>query len=170
MISYTTTIYKFGKKGEKTGWTYIDVPADVANKINKGERKSYRVKGKLDDYVIKNIALIPMGEGNFIIPLNAVIRKGIKKKEGAMLKVTLTEDKSEFKFNSDFMACLEDEPGALTFFKSLSGSHQRYFSKWIDSAKTDPTKEKRLALAVNALAHKQGYPEMLRAMKKSKDA
>ena len=170
MISYTTTIYKFGKKGEKTGWTYIDVPADVANKINKGERKSYRVKGKLDDYVIKNIALIPMGEGNFISPLNAVIRKGIKKKEGAMLKVTLTEDKSEFKFNSDFMACLEDEPGALTFFKSLSGSHQRYFSKWIDSAKTDPTKEKRLALAVNALAHKQGYPEMLRAMKKSKDA
>lgn len=165
MITYKTTILKFGKKGEKTGWTYIDVPADIAVKLKKGEKRSFRVKGKLDEYVISGVALIPMGEGAFIMPLNAQMRKKIMKKEGAMLNVSLQEDKSEFKFNHDLMACLEDEPSALRFFKTLSGSHQRYFSKWIDSAKTEETKAKRIAMAVNALTNNMGYPEMLRAKK-----
>jgi uncharacterized protein YdeI (YjbR/CyaY-like superfamily) len=82
-----------------------------------------------------------------------------------MVKVQLIEDKSEFVFNSDLMECLNDEPDAFNFFKTLRGSHQRYFSKWIDSAKTEQTKAKRIAQAVNALAKKQGYPEMLRASK-----
>ena len=86
-----------------------------------------------------------------------------------MVKVQLTEDKSEFVFNIDLMACLNDEPAASDFFKTLPGSHQRYFSKWIDSAKTEPTKAKRIAQAVNALAKKLGYPEMLRALKKDQE-
>ena len=106
-----------------------------------------------------------MGGGSFILPLNAAIRKGIGKRQGAMLNVQIEEDKSEFVFNSDLMECLNDEPAAIKFFKSLPGSHQRYFSKWIDSAKADATKAKRIALTVNALSQKMGYPEMLRALK-----
>lgn len=168
MVRYSTTILKFGKQGEKTGWTYIEIPADVANKIKKGEKKSYRVKGKLDDLAIKSVAILPMGGGSFIMPLNAAMRKGIKKKHGAMLKVELQEDRSAFKFNKDLMDCLNDEKEAITFFKTLSGSHQRYFSKWIDSAKTEATKAKRIAQTVNALLKKQGFPEMLRELKKEK--
>ena len=63
----------------------------------------------------------------------------------------------------DFIACLKDEPMAKKHFESLTGSHQRYFSKWIDSAKTEETKVKRITMAVNALAKKWGYPEMLRS-------
>jgi uncharacterized protein YdeI (YjbR/CyaY-like superfamily) len=103
-----------------------------------------------------------MGGGIFIMALNADMRKAIAKKEGAMLNVQLTEDKSDFVFNADFMECLADEPAAQTYFQSLTGSHQRYFSKWIDSAKTEPTKTKRIAMAVNALAKGWGYPEMIR--------
>ncbi|MGB3006036.1 MAG: YdeI/OmpD-associated family protein [Chitinophagaceae bacterium] len=47
----------------------------------------------------------------------------------------LSEDKSEFVFNKDFMECLRDEPAAKLFFESLPGAHQGYFSKWIDDAK-----------------------------------
>ena len=86
-----------------------------------------------------------------------------------MVKVQLTEDRSEFVFNSDLIECLNDEPGAFDVFKTLPGSHQRYFSKWIDSAKAEQTKAKRIAQAVNALAKKQGYPEMLRALKKDRE-
>ena len=103
-----------------------------------------------------------MGEGDFIIPINATIRKGIRKMKGAMLKVQLEEDKSEFAFNQDFLACLEDEPEAIKFFKAQPGSHQKYFSKWIDSAKTDATKAKRIAIAVNGLARHLNYAQMLR--------
>jgi len=162
MVKFTVTILKFDKQGEKTGWTYIVIPADVAQKLKPGNKKAFRVKGKLDNYSFVKTALLPMGEGEFILPLNATIRKAIGKRHGAMLKVQMEEDKSDFVFNKDMIACLEDEPAAMKFFRTLPGSHQRYFSKWIDSAKTDSTKAKRIALAVNALARGLGYGPMLR--------
>ena len=103
IISYITTILKFKEQGEKTGWTYIEVPIDIALKLNPNNKKSFRVKGKLDNYPIQKIALLPMGEGNFILPLNEAIRKGIGKKQGAMLQVKLEKDKSEVVINSDLM-------------------------------------------------------------------
>jgi Domain of unknown function (DUF1905)/Bacteriocin-protection, YdeI or OmpD-Associated len=166
MVQFTTTIHRFGEKGEKTGWTYFEVPADLAQQLKPGNRKEFKVKGKLDAHPVKRISLLPMGGGIFIFVLNAALRKAIGKKHGAMVKVQLTEDKSEFIFNKDFLECLDDEPIAREFFKTLTGSHQRYFSKWIDDAKTEPTKIKRITMAVNALAKKWGYPEMLRANQK----
>jgi uncharacterized protein YdeI (YjbR/CyaY-like superfamily) len=76
--------------------------------------------------------------------------------------VKIAADNSAFQFNNDFIECLNDEPAALQYFNSLAAGHQRYFSKWIDSAKTEPTKAKRIAMAVTALARKMGYPEMIR--------
>ena len=80
MIKFNATIKKFAQQGEKTGWTYIELPAAVAEKLQPGKKQSFRVKGSLDAFVIKGIALIPMGGGDFILPLNASIRKGVKKK------------------------------------------------------------------------------------------
>ena len=166
ITKFTATIHRFEAKGEKTGWTYIEIPADIAQQLKPGNKKSFRVKGKLDDFKIDGIALIPMGSGIFIMALNADLRKEIGKRKGAILKVQLSVDEKDFVFNKDFMDCLADEPKGKLFFKSLTGSHQKYFSKWIDSAKTEPTKVKRITMAVNALAKKMGYPEMIRASKK----
>lgn len=163
MVQFTATIHKFGKKGEKTGWTYFEMPADIVQQLKPGNKKEFKVKGKLDGYAIRRVSLLPMGGGLFIMPLNTVMRRAIGKKQGAILTVQLTEDKSDFVFNKDFMDCLDDEPAAKEFFQSLTGSHQRYFSKWIDSARTEPTKTKRIAMAITALARKRGYPEMIRA-------
>ncbi len=165
-VQFTATINRFEEKGEKTGWTYIEIPADIAQQLKPDNKKSFRVKGKLDDFKIDGIALIPMGAGNFIMALNADLRKGIGKRKGAMLKVQLLVDDKGFIFNQDFLDCLADEPRAKKYFDTLTGSHQKYFSKWIDSAKTEPTKVKRIAMAVNALAKKWGYPDMIRAAKK----
>ncbi len=165
-IKYTTTILKFDEQGEKTGWTYFVIPPDLAEKLNPGVKTSYRVKGKLDTHTIKGVAIIPMGGGEFIMPLNADLRKKIGKRKGAQLSVQLQVDAAPFEMNADFIACLEDEPKALEKFNKLPGSHQRYFSKWIDSAKTEPTKAKRIAMAVDAIAKGWGFAEMLRAQRK----
>jgi hypothetical protein len=165
MVKFTATIHKFAKQGEKTGWTYVEIPADIAQQLKPGNKREFKVKGKLDKHPVKRASLLPMGGGKFILPLNATIRKAIAKGQGAMLNLQLTADDSAFVFNKDFMDCLSDEPSAKTFFESLTGSHQRYFSKWIDDAKTEPTKTKRIAMAVNALAKKWGYPEMIRGNK-----
>lgn len=169
MITYNATIQKFDKQGEKTGWTYMEVPAAIAEQLKPGCKKSYRVKGKLDGFGIAQVALIPMGDGNFIIPLNEVMRKGTGKRKGAILKVQLQEDKKEYELNTEFMECLQDEPAALDFFKSKSASYQRYYSKWIESAKTEATKTKRIALAVSSLAKKMEYGEMLRMQRDLKN-
>jgi hypothetical protein len=166
MVQFTITLKQFGQQGEKTGWTYIEIPADIANKLNPRVKKGYRVKGKLDNYKIKGVSLLPMGGGSFIIPFNAAMRKGTGKRKGAMLKVNLEVDKEPFRLNADFLACLADDPAAKGFFESLPGSHRNYFSKWIDSAKTEPTKTKRISMAVNALSKKWGFPQMLRNSRK----
>jgi hypothetical protein len=169
VIEFSTTIKKFKENGEKTGWTYIDVPLDLAEQLNPGCKKSFRVKGKLDGFEFENIALLPMGEGNFILTLNAPIRKKIKKEKGDKLKVVLQMDSKERPLSKIFVECLEDEPRALGFFKTLAKSHQRYFSNWIESAKTEATKAKRITQAVNALAMNLGFSEMVRMNKKDKE-
>ncbi|MFI5132865.1 MAG: YdeI/OmpD-associated family protein [Chitinophagales bacterium] len=169
MIRFNTAIHRFDQQGEKTGWTYIEIPADLAQKLKPGNKKSFRVKGKLDSYTIKAVALLPMGGGSFIMALNATMRKAIGKRNGAMLKVQLETDDKPYQLNAELMECLNDEPRALSFFKTLAKSHQHYFSKWIESAKTEATRTKRIAQAVNTLSKHLGFGGMLRSLKNDKE-
>src|SRR5436190_15359117 len=106
MIQFTTRILQFGQQGEKTGWHYIEIPADLAQKLKPGNKKSFRVKGKLDDHSIKGVALLPMGGGKFIMAVNAAMRKAIHKKKGAMLKIRLEADNKGYQLNKEFVECL----------------------------------------------------------------
>lgn len=164
MIQFTATIHKFEKQGEKSGWTYIEIPADIAGQLKPGNKKSFRVKGKLDQFKIAGVSLLPMGGGSFIMAINATMRKGIGKKQGAMLKVELMEDKKAYELNAEFLECLKDEPRALKNLEAMPRSFQNYYSKWIESAKTEPTKTKRIAAAVSSLATGMNFSEMLRSM------
>jgi uncharacterized protein YdeI (YjbR/CyaY-like superfamily) len=166
MISFKAILQQFGEKGEKTGWTYIEIPAELAEKLNPATKKAFRVKGQLDKYTFESVGLIPMGEGNFILAVNATMRKGIKKRKGASVEVTMQVDTYQKPLNLDFIDCLKDEPDALKMFKTLTPSHQRYFSAWIESAKTDATKTKRITQSVIALSMGLGYSEMIRSNKK----
>ncbi|THU40416.1 DUF1905 domain-containing protein [Niastella caeni] len=169
MVSFTTTLLQFEQQGEKTGWTYIDIPADIAQKIKPGNKKSFRVKGKIDSFSIKSVAVMPMGGGNFILAVNAAMRKGIGKRKGAMVKVQLQEDKAELPINAELLECLKDDPEAQAYFNSLAKSHKLYFSKWVDSAKTEATKTNRLTRILVALGKKWDYGQMIRAGKKNNE-
>ena len=165
MVKFNAVIKKFAEQGEKTGWSYIEIPEEIAVKIKPGCKKSFRVKGLLDDHKIERVSMLPVGGGNFIIPINVALRKILGKRKGEIIKASLAEDARSVEINKTFLLCLQDEPAALEFFNSLPGSHRNYFSKWIESAKTHETKEKRIALAVIALSRKLGYAGMLRMKK-----
>ncbi|MCW3119978.1 MAG: hypothetical protein JWM28_4060 [Chitinophagaceae bacterium] len=169
MIQFTTTILQFAEQGEKTGWTYIQVPVDIAQQLKPGNKKSFRVKGKLDNYTIQKIALLPMGGGDFIMALNATIRKGIRKGKGARLKVQLEIDKAKLTICPELIECLQDEPVAIDNFKKMPNSHQHYYSKWVESAKTEATKAKRIASTVTAMVRGMDFGEMLRAARKENE-
>lgn len=162
MTTFQTILQKFGEKGEKTGWTYIEIPAYIAREIKPDCKVSFRVKGKIDNFPVKLLALLPMGDGDFIIPMNAQIRKGICKEEGAMVTLNLEEDTDELPQSEELMMCLEDEPKALETFLKLPKSHQLYYSKWVESAKTIETKTKRITMTVQGMLMGMTYPEMLK--------
>jgi Domain of unknown function (DUF1905)/Bacteriocin-protection, YdeI or OmpD-Associated len=166
MLVFTTTILQFKKQGEKTGWTYIEIPLEVTEKLNPSIKKSFRVKGKLDNYSFKQLALLPIKNGDFIMSLNATTRKKIGKNKDASINVQIELDFEPLLINQEFIECLEYDNLALAFFDTLSKSHQMYFSKWIESAKTENTKANRITKSIIALANNLEFPEMLRASKK----
>ncbi|RYY34685.1 MAG: DUF1905 domain-containing protein [Sphingobacteriaceae bacterium] len=167
MIDFTTIILQFGANGDKTGWTYIEIPADVAQEMKPGNKRSFRIRGLLDNHAIAGVAVMPLGEGKFILALNTDMRKGIRKAPGAMLRLQLEEDTDFVVIIPDDLAeCLEYEPEANEFFMNLAKSHRNYFIKWIDSAKTQPTRDKRIAQTVNAMVKRWDYGMMIRSSKK----
>ena len=165
-IGFEAVLEKFAAKGEKTGWTYITVPIRVSEKLKPGCKKSYRVKGLIDEHSIQFVALIPMGEGQFILPVNAVMRKAIKKNKGANVSLKLEVDDGAIPLSEAFLDCLKDEPNALANFNKLAASHQQYFCNWIQSAKSETTKINRIAAAVNGLVKNWDYGTMIREQKK----
>lgn len=168
MLQFTATIKKFDQQGEKTGWTYIEIPAALAQELKPGNKKSFRVKGRLDGYAIERVALVPMGGGDFIMALNTVMRKAIGKGKGATLKVQLEVDNQEIRPPEDLIECLHDEPAALANYNKLPPSHRHYFTRWISEAKTDATRAKRIAITVSALARGTDFGAAMREMKKER--
>ncbi|SEM13340.1 protein of unknown function [bacterium A37T11] len=69
MLIFTAELLKYAQKGEKTGWNYIEVPLGFAEKIKPGNRKGFRVRGSLDTIPVSGLSLVPVGEGNLILPL-----------------------------------------------------------------------------------------------------
>ena len=163
MIRFTTKILQFGAMGEKTGWSYIRITAAQAARLVPGNKKTFRVKGRLDDHPIEKIALLPMGEGDFIMALKASIRKAIRKQKGDSLRVELEVDRAVITPPKELMDCLADEPAALAHFSGLPRSHQNYFGGWVRAAKTEGTRANRIACVVNAMAKKMNFGDMLRA-------
>jgi hypothetical protein len=168
MIRFTATILRFDKQGEKTGWSYLHIPADLATQLKPGNKKAFRVKGALDAYPFKAVSLLPMGEGDFIMPFNAAMRKGTGKRAGAMVQVAMEADNAELEVPADLLEWLEEDADAKSFFNSLPKSHRNYWIKWLEGVKTPEARTGRLERAVAALARGFGFAEMLRAEKASR--
>ncbi|MEQ1553436.1 MAG: YdeI/OmpD-associated family protein [Ferruginibacter sp.] len=168
MTNFKTTLQKFGMQGEKTGWIYIAVPATISTLIKPNYKKSYRVKGKIDEVQIKAAALLPMGNGDFIFAVNAALRKQLKKIQGAEVFVQFEEDDDIIKLSAALLDCLADSPEASNYFNSLPPSHKHYYSNWVKSAKSENIIAKRIATVVSACANKMEFGQMMKMYRDNK--
>ena len=166
MFSFKAIIQKFASKGEKTGWTYIDIPKDIILKLKLKTKKEFRTKGIIDDVKFERLASYPIGEGNFIIAINSDLRKKLGKKEGAIISVKFELDKAEASQSHELLDCLREDQEACEQFLSQPKSHQNYFHNYINSAKTTATKAGRIVQTINAMHKKQNYGEMIRSLNK----
>lgn len=146
LIDKDYLLEKFHGKG---GWTFARIP-EIPQ-----DRKAYfgwvKVRGTIDGYEIRKYHLMPMGDGKLFLPVKAEIRKHIKKKEGDYVRIILYPDNEPLEIPEEMLLCLEEEPKALKFFKSLTESEQKFYIQWIYSAKKDETKINRLAKSINRL-------------------
>lgn len=167
MIYLKTEIEKYESNSEKTGWSYVYLPQEIADQIKPNSRRGFRVKGFLDELAVNGLSATPIKNDGFIIPLNKNLRKVLRKEEGAVIELRLEFD-ANFKIEMPEIleVCLAQEEGLLAYFLSLPKSHQNYFINWLNTAKTEPTLSKRLVMLVNAMALKQDFGAMIRANRK----
>ncbi len=163
MITFKAEIEKFNEMGEKTGWSYVFIPQAIAAELKPGCRKSFRLKGKIDDLLIAGMATVPMGEGDFIIALKASLRKQLKKEAGALVTLVIEEDTTfKIEIPEDLELCLSDEEALMERFLKLPKSHQNWYINWLNSAKTEATRTKRLVKIVSAMDRSLSFGEMMR--------
>jgi len=156
-------IERFAEMGEKTGWSYVFIPHTVAQEIKADCKKSFRVRGRVDQLEIRGVATVPMGGGDFIIALKGSVRKALRKEKGAIVQLELEEDK-DFKIEipEDLELCLSDEQHLIDGFMKLPMSHRNWYINWLNSAKTDATRTKRLVKIVSAMDRGMTFSEMMR--------
>lgn len=166
MITFKAEIERFANMGEKTGWSYIFIPAALSNDLNPNCKISYRVKGMLDSVPVSGIGMVPMGGGDFIMAVKASLRKQLKKEIGAELLVQLEIDINfKIELPIELELCLQEDRRLEEIFFKLPKSHRNYYINWYNSAKTDATKIKRLTLIMDAMEKEMTFPEMIRANK-----
>src|SRR6218665_1197583 len=147
--------YLLEKYPGKGGWTYAPIP-----EIKKDKKAHFgwiKVRGTIDGVEIRKYHLFPIKEGGMFLPVKSEIRKKIKKEAGDYVQVILFPDNEPLELPEELRLCLQEEPAAFKFFKSLSESEQGHYLKWIYSAKKEETKIERMAAAINKLAKKEKF-------------
>lgn len=137
--------YLLQKIEGKGGWTYAEIPEIVMPKTTFGILK---VKGKIDDYELSNVRLMPLGNGNLLLPIRFEIRKRIKKQAGDSVHILLYKNDDPIIISDELLLCMEYEDGTLNKFENYTDGEKKAYIDWIYSAKTEQTKADRIAKTI----------------------
>ncbi len=164
MITFHAEIERFETNGEKTGWSYVFIPQEIAEKIKPNNRREFRIKGTIDNTAVSGMCVMPVKSDGFILPLKKSLRKVLRKESGTPVTLNLEFD-ADFKIEmpDDLEICLADEEELLERFLEMPKSHQNYYINWLNTAKTEPTRTKRLVMIVNAMANGLDFGAMIRS-------
>jgi Bacteriocin-protection, YdeI or OmpD-Associated/Domain of unknown function (DUF1905) len=134
--------------GGKTA-TGIEVPPKVVEGLGSGKRVAVRVT--INGYTYRS-TVAPLG-GKFMLPISAENRAGAGVAAGDAVEVELEVDSAPRTVSvpPDFQKLLARDAKAKQFFESLSYSQQSWYVLWIEGAKKEETRQKRLTEAVSRL-------------------
>ena len=143
-MQFRTTIQQ--SDGTATG---IRIPDEVVDALGAGKRPPVRVTIK--GYTYRNTIAVMGGE--FWVGVSAQHRAGAGVAGGDEVDVDIELDTAprEVTVPADFAAALDAEPGARRTFEGLSYSNRQWHVLQVDGAKTDETRQRRIAKSVEAL-------------------
>jgi hypothetical protein len=148
-MRFRTTIVQSGKNT-----TGIQVPDEVVEALGSGKRPA--VKVTVNGYSYRS-TVASMG-GVFMVSLSAEHRAGAGVGGGDQVEVDLELDSAprEVTVPPELVAALDAEPAARATFDGLSYSNKSWHVLQVTGAKTEETRQRRIARSVEAL--KQGRP------------
>ncbi len=128
------------------------VPLDVEAVFGK---KRVKIKATIDGAPYRGL-MVRMRSPDHIIGVVKDIRQKIGKEVGDEVEVTVEEDIEPrvVTVPDDFQQILDDEPQAAKFYASLSYTHQKEYVQWIEEAKREETRKRRLQKAKTMLLEK----------------
>jgi hypothetical protein len=148
-LRFRTTVEQAGKTA-----TGIEVPSTVVAGLGAGKRPSVRVT--INGFTYRS-TVASMG-GRFMVGVSAENRAGAKVDGGDVVDVDIELDTAPrvVELPKDFAAALKKEPKAEKTFDGLSNSNKGWHVSSIEGAKTDETRQRRIAKSVAAL--REGRP------------
>ena len=129
--------------------TGINVPAEVVDALGAGKRP--RVTVTINGHTYRSSVAV-LG-GRYMLGVSAENRAAAGVEGGEDVDVDLELDTAprEVTVPTDFAAALAAEPAAQATFDGLSYSNKSWHVLQIDGAKTDETRQRRIARSVEAL-------------------
>ena len=143
-MRFRTTLLQSGKTA-----TGFEVPEAVVDALGRGKRPAVSVT--INGYTYRNTVAV-MG-GVFMIGVSAENRAGAGVAGGDEVDVDLELDTAprEVTVPADFAAALDRDADARRTFDGLSYSNRQWHVLSIEGAKTDETRQRRIAKSIDAL-------------------
>jgi hypothetical protein len=139
-------------KDDDSGGAGVKIPFDVQEAF--GKKGRVPVKCTIDGYPYRG-SIVPYG-GTHYIGVVKKIRDAIGKTYGDTVDIVmeLDEEPRVVDVPEDFARALAGNEAAKKAFDKLSYSHKREYVEWINEAKKEETRKRRIAKAVEKLLEK----------------
>ena len=143
-MHFRTTILQAGKTA-----TGIEVPDAIVTALGSGKRAKVLVT--INGHTYRN-SVAPLG-GVYMIGVSDEVRRAAGVAGGDVVDVDIELDTAprEVEMPADFAAALEAEPIARRTFDGLSYSNKSWHTSQVAGAKTDETRQRRIAKSIEAL-------------------
>lgn len=139
--------------GGKTA-TGFAVPDEVVTALGSGRRPPVTIRIGSHTYR----STVAVMDGRFVVPLSAENRQAAGVAAGDDVEVELALDTAprEVEVPEDLAAALDADPAARRTFDALSNSKRKWHVLQVTGAKTDETRQRRIAKAIATL--REGRP------------
>ena len=143
-MRFRTTIQQSGKTA-----TGIQVPEQVVEALGAGKRPA--VKVTINGYTYRSTVAV-LG-GRYMVGVSAEHRAGAGVAGGDEVDVGIELDSAqrEVRVPADLAAALDAEPAARRTFEDLSYSNKSWHVLQVEGAKTEETRQRRIARSVDIL-------------------
>jgi hypothetical protein len=132
------------------GGAFVEIPAGALQALGGGSR--FRVTGSVAGVDFASSTL-PLGGGRVCVGLHKATREAAGIAVGDRVRLELERDVRPRTVDVPpaLQEALAADPVARTAFGALSFSHRREYAEWIDEAKRDDTRERRVARTLERL-------------------